>query len=63
MTSAFRFNEWDIFHFNTSLRGNNKDGSENDFFPGKKSHPQTQKLEKHTIKIVPCESTAKEVSI
>ena len=48
MTSAFRFNEWDIFYFNTSLRGNNKDGSENDFFPGKKSHPQTQKLETHT---------------
>ena len=47
MTSAFRFNEWDIVDFNTTLRGN-KDGSVNDFFSGKKSHPQTQKLEKHT---------------
>ena len=25
-------------------------------------HPQTQKLEKHAIYIVPCESTAEEVS-
>lgn len=44
MTSAFRFNEWDIFDFNTSLRGNNKDGSVNDFFPGKKKSSTDSKV-------------------
>ena len=35
MTSAFRFNEREIFDFSTSLRGNNKDGSGHDFFKEK----------------------------